>query len=119
MLWLWPRIRVGALWCSMLMIHGCAQSPPPASLGPVVVETTPIRCPELDAKLKLEAKRRTARPTPTPIVRPDGSTKLGHSPDAIRRWISALEVSEDRKGQLLDFAIAEYERCRSGAPPAS
>lgn len=90
------------------MTPGCAHSPP-ASLGPVVVETTPIRCPELDPSLAAEAKRRTPRPAPP----------LG--PAEVRAWINKLEVSERRKGELLAFAVVEYERCRTGGttPPSS
>lgn len=95
------------------MIHGCDKAaPPPARIVPHVVDLGPARCPDIDAATKAEAHATTPRPGPDAA---DADGTPAYSRDAVRKWISAHEVSEARKNLTLSRTIDQYERCRGAA----
>lgn len=88
--------------CLVLMILGCAacaKEPPVEKvvLSPVVVDSAPVRCVDVDAR---EFLKRTSRPTP-PLDK-----------DATRAWIDKLEASEDRKNAAGQRLLKDYAACK-------
>jgi hypothetical protein len=79
---------------------------------PHVVDLGPERCPEVNRETRDEAHRTTSRP---PFDTKDVDGTRAYSPDAVRQWISAHEVSETRKNLTLSRAIDHIERCRGVA----
>lgn len=106
-----------AALCFAVMIHGCDKpAPPPARIVPQVVDLGPERCPDVEAEIRAEARRTTPRPA---YDAADSDGTPGYSHDAVRRWISPLEVAEVRKNMALTRTIEQLDRCRGAAAPAS
>lgn len=76
-------------------------------MPPVVVEVAPIRCPELDAKLKETMRYRVPRPKP-PLGKND-----------VRAWLDRHEIEEERKIAAGEIIIREHETCRNPKTPNS
>ena len=90
----------------LLTIPGCGPEGPVSWTAPVVVDLTPVRCPELDQKTVAEFRRTTPRPA-GPLNKDD-----------VRKWIDTLELSERRKNARGQQVIEEFERCRNAAQSA-
>ena len=106
------RLAAALALCSAVMIHGCDKAePPPAQIVPQVVDLTRERCPDVDPATRAEAHKTTPRPA---FDATDTDGTPGYSRDAVRKWISPLEVSEYRKNLALSRVIDQYERCRAG-----
>ena len=90
----------------LLTIPGCAPGGPVKLDAPAVVDLAPVRCPEVDPRIKAEFRRTTPRPA-GPLTKDD-----------VRKWIDTLELSEQRKNALGRQVVEELERCRNAAQPA-
>lgn len=81
-----------------------------------VVDLAPVRCPDLDPSVRAEMRRTTPRPSADAT---DTDGVQGLSRDAVRGWLSRLELSEQRKNSAGTVAIEAYDRCRGLAAPVA
>lgn len=85
---------------------------PQADLARVVVDTAPIRCPDVDPRVE----RALAEPFPAPPPsRPLADGRSGLDDDAKRAWIDRAEQLDARKTAAGQRAVADLKACR-GAP---
>lgn len=89
------------------MTPGCAATEVPRWVAPVAVELAPVRCPEIDPRIRAEFKRTT---------KPPAEGDLGKK--QTRALIDALRISEARKNAAGARVVGEHDAC-VGAQAAS
>ena len=83
-----------------------------------MVETTKVRCPDLDQATRLEARRKVSRPAHWGKPGPDGK-RVGATSGDLMDLADAYEIGEARKNGTLARVIGEYDRCRNANEPSS
>lgn len=94
--------------CLPLMILGCSGAKDQPQIAPVspVVDTTAIRCPDLDQKTRRDLDRATPDPEPGP--------KQVITAGQTQKWIDDLKTDRRVIAAAGKQIAREYDACRSG-----